>query len=123
MAKEFTTMSVSNETYSRLFGLKITEKDSMDTVVKRLLDIGTKGYDPAAIVVDTKERILLRKTKKDLNKAKLDSSIIMKDIENVKKGVDNIEKEIKNILDTNLKIKSNFESFVAYIESVKEEIK
>lgn len=58
-------INVSSDTYSRLFGRKRNGKESMDSIIKRLLDRDTPGFDPTIEDKQSQDnRFLLQKTTK-----------------------------------------------------------
>ncbi len=58
-------INVNPDTYSRLFGRKRNGKESMDSVIKRLLDRDTPGFDPTTEDKRSQDnRFLLQKTTK-----------------------------------------------------------
>lgn len=95
MQKGFTTVTVSDDTYSRLVGRKISGNDSMESVIKNILDITTSTFDINAEVRVSKERIMLKKTKKDIGK--IDTSILLKDVESTEKMLIKLREDIQNI--------------------------
>lgn len=71
--KNSATVTVSKETYSRLFRRKSYPEESMELIIKKLLDKDTPGYDPTS---DDKKsqgiRHLLITTKKGMNQLEED---------------------------------------------------
>lgn len=55
--RQYTTISVKDKTYQRLFSRKKTPNDSMDSIINRLLD-NTVGMNPFEIEVENKNKLL-----------------------------------------------------------------
>lgn len=101
MNKGYTTVAVSNETYSRLISRKISGNISMETIIKNMLNSTDKTFDPNSITREPKERILLRKTKRDINRVTINLNVeIMHKIENMEKCVMDIKENINHLAES-----------------------
>lgn len=102
--KDFTAITVNRETQTRLFRRKRNGKESMDSIIVRLLDRDTPGFDPTIEDKQSQDnRFLLVKVKKTVsglydNVSKFAKSIEQNkiDILKLQNIIDELQKDLES---------------------------
>lgn len=103
MREDQTTVAINKETQIRLLRRKLNGKESMDSVVKRLLDKDTSGHDGTEDRKTYDNRFLLVKIKKTINGLDSDVSKLIISLE--KLGTDT-SRILKNINELKIELES-----------------
>lgn len=92
MSGNSTAVTVGRDTYSRLFRRKNNERESMDSIIKRLLDRDTPGFDATVENKQSQDnRFLLVKTRKTISGLSTDVSKLTNSIEQNKVNVSKLQ--------------------------------
>ena len=104
MSENSTAVTVGRDTYSRLFRRKRNDKESMDSIITRLLDRDAPGFDPTVEDKQSQDnRFLLVKTRKTIIGLVSDMSKLAKSAEQNKSEtlklqniIDELRKELES---------------------------